>query len=84
MTATEANDVMNEASKNQPWWIPAVGTFGIPAVLMMLWYFQVYKPDQDLRRDLDRENSRTMAKMGESMQMLVEQDRRRKNGVCTA
>ncbi len=77
MTAGEANDAMNLAARDQPWWLPAVGTYGIPAVLMMLWYFQVYKPDQDTRRELDRENSKVMHQMSESMTMLVDQDRRR-------
>lgn len=82
MTASDINESMNDAVKNQPWWIPAIGTYGIPAVLMMLWYFQVYKPDQDSRRELDRENSSVMHKMSESMTMLVDQERRRENNMA--
>lgn len=82
MTVSEINEHMNEVSANQPWWLPAVGTYGIPAVLMMLWYFQVYKPDQDTRRELDRQNSETMQQMGENMGMLVDQERRREVGMA--
>jgi hypothetical protein len=77
MTVSEINEHMSEAASNQPWWLPAVGTYGIPAVLMMLWYFQVYKPDQETRRELDRANATTLSEMGKTMQMLVDQDRRR-------
>jgi hypothetical protein len=77
MTAKEVTDAATETVNVQPWWLAAVGTYGIPALLIMLWYFQVFKPDQDLRRELDRENATTLKKMGESMQMLVDQDRRR-------
>ena len=81
MTASEANTTISEAVGMQPWWLPAIGTYGIPAVMVVLWYFQVFKPDQDARRELDRENAATMTKMGQSMQMLVEQDRRRELGM---
>ena len=56
-----------------------VGTYGIPAVLIVMFYIQVYKPDQDARRDLEKTNSQTLIQLGNSMQMLVEQDRRREN-----
>lgn len=81
MTAKEVTDAATDTVNVQPWWLAAVGTYGIPALLIMLWYFQVFKPDQDLRRELDRENAATMKKMGESMQMLVDQDRRRELGM---
>jgi hypothetical protein len=77
MTTSEINEAMNEASDRAPWWLPAIGTYGVPAVLMMLYYFQVYKPDQDTRRELDRTNATTLTQMGTTMQMLVDQDRRR-------
>ncbi len=81
MTVSEANSTISEAVNMQPWWLPAIGTYGIPAVMVVLWYFQVFKPDQDARRELDHENAATMKQMGNSMQLLVEQDRRRELGM---
>jgi hypothetical protein len=77
MTAVEANEVIEQSSRSMPWWVFAISTIGLPAVGMVMWYAQVYKPDQDARRDLDRKNSETLVIIGQSMQMLVEQDRRR-------
>jgi 23S rRNA G2069 N7-methylase RlmK/C1962 C5-methylase RlmI len=54
-----------------------VGTYGVPAVLVVLFYAQVYKPDQDNRRELEKMNSQTLIQVGNTMQMLVDQDRRR-------
>jgi hypothetical protein len=77
MTATKVNEAIEESSKAMPWWVFAVSTIGFPAVAVMLWYVQVFKPDQDSRRELEHKNSETLVIIGQSMQMLVEQDRRR-------
>jgi hypothetical protein len=76
MTTTQINDAMNDAANRAPWWLPAIGTYGLPAVIMMLVYFQVYVPDQDQRRELERANSQTLTQMGQTMHMLVDQTRR--------
>jgi hypothetical protein len=82
MTASEINESMNEASNRQPWWVATIATYGVPAVLMMLYYFQVYKPDQDSRRELDRTNSNTLVELSKTTQMLVDQDRRREQSTA--
>ncbi len=77
----DARDVKKtERQGPPPYWMQAIGTYGVTAVLLMFFYFQSYLPDQDARRENDRINTVTLQEIGRSMVMLVDQDRRRDDG----
>jgi hypothetical protein len=66
--------------------LQTIGTFGVPAVLIMLYYFQVLLPEQQARRERERVADETTQRMGDTLHevgrtmiMLVEQDRRRES-----
>ena len=81
-TTIEHNDSEGMSNDRLRLILNTIGTYGIPAVLIVMFYVQVYKPDQDARRDLEKTNSQTLITLGQSMQMLVEQDRRRDNSTA--
>jgi hypothetical protein len=75
MSDSEREEIGQQISKQN--WMQMIGTFGVPAVLLVWYAVYIFKPAEEQRLKMEFKNSETMAVVSQTMSMLVEQDRRR-------